>query len=340
MSRTALAPIFTGNGQISLQQREWPDPGPGQLLIRVRANAICGTDRHQFLEGSTVVAGHEAAGEVAEAGPGTSTAIGTRGVIFFKEYCGECRSCSAGHTSLCTDKKASTGMTTNGGYGPWELIAESQFFPIPDDVPFTIATMLLDAMGTTGHAWTRALHERAEITSVYIAGAGPIGLGLLIMAKMRLSAEIPIYISDFSTWRRDLAARLGGIPVDAGDEAEIRALAPIDVSFDSTGKKVARQLAIDVLGGHGVFMVVGGQEGFSFDDVGVELLPRELSILGSEYFDYREFAENLAYLRDNRDLVEQLVTHTFPISEIETAFATFLSGESGKVVVTQEDENA
>ena len=118
MPRTALAPIFTGNGHISLEQREWPDPGAGQLLIRVRANAICGTDRHQFLEGSTVVAGHEAAGEVAEAGPGTSTAIGTRGVIFFKEYCGECRSCGAGHTSLCTDKKASTGMTTMGATGP------------------------------------------------------------------------------------------------------------------------------------------------------------------------------------------------------------------------------
>jgi threonine 3-dehydrogenase len=340
MPLVGVAPLFKGEGKVSFEKREWQDPKPGQLLIRVRANAICGTDRQQFLQGSDVVAGHEAAGEVVAGGAGTSTPNGTRGVIFFKDYCGECRSCSAGNTSLCTQKKDSTGMTTDGGYGPWELISETQFFPIPDDVPFALATMLLDAMGTTGHAWTRALHARPDVTSVYIAGAGPIGLGLLIMAKIRLPIDVPVYVSDLSPWRRDLAGRLGGIAVDAADEASVRALAPVDLSFDSTGKKVARQLAIDVLGQRGVFMVVGGQEGFSFDDVGEELLPRELSILGSEYFDYREFEANLNYLRENRAVIEKLVTHTFPISEIETAFAIFLSGESGKIVVTQEGDPA
>ncbi|TQK17722.1 propanol-preferring alcohol dehydrogenase [Microbacterium sp. SLBN-154] len=335
MTKRALVPVFRGQGQIAYTEHEWPDPGPGQLLIRVRANAICGTDREQFLNGSEVVAGHEAAGEVAAAGQNTSTPVGTRGVIYFKEYCGSCRSCAAGHTSLCSQKRASTGMTTDGGYGPWELIAEQQFFAIPDDVPFDLATMLLDAMGTTGHAWKRALHERQDVRSVYIAGAGPIGLGLLLTGRLILPADIPIYVSDFSEWRRNLVAELGGHPLDAADEESIRAVGAVDLTFDSTGKKVARQLAIDLLGNHGVFMVVGGQEGFSFDDVGVELLPRELSILGSEYFDYNEFAGNLDRLQNNRDAVRKLLTHTYPVEQLDQAFATFLSGESGKVVVTQ-----
>jgi threonine dehydrogenase-like Zn-dependent dehydrogenase len=309
--------MFLGEGRISFQEHEWPDPGPGQLVIRVRANAICGTDRHQFLHGSAVIAGHEAAGEVVAGGAGTTTAAGTRGVVFFKEYCGTCRSCAAGHTSLCTQKRASTGMTTDGGYGPWEVIAERQFFPIPDELPFPLATMLLDAMGTTGHAWARAMHQSEDIRSVYIAGAGPIGLGLLVMGRIRMPESVPIYISDLSPWRREMAERLGGIPVDASDPESVRAIAPVDLSFDSTGKKIARQLAIDVLGGHGVFMVVGGQEGFSFD---------------------QEFETNLQYLLENRPLIEQLITHTFPVSEIERAFEVFLSGESGKVVVTQEGE--
>src|SRR6218665_2578057 len=205
MSRTAFAPIFVGEGRIEHQKRNWPDPGPGQLLIRVRANAICGTDRHQFFEGSVAVAGHEAAGEVVVAGPGSSHPVGPRGVIFFKDYCKECRSCREGHSSLCWNKRAMTGFDSDGGYGPYEIISETQFFPIPDEISYPLATMLLDAMGTTGHAWNRALHGRDEITSVYIAGAGPIGLGLLVMGKIKLPADIPIYISDISAWRRDFA---------------------------------------------------------------------------------------------------------------------------------------
>jgi threonine dehydrogenase-like Zn-dependent dehydrogenase len=217
------------------------------------------------------------------------------------------------------------------------IINERQFFPVPDDVPLSLATMLLDAMGTTGHAVERAQSVRRDIKSVYIAGAGPIGLGLLVQCRARLGSDVPLYISDVSAWRREFARTLGGIPVDATDTEAIRGLGPVSVSFDSTGKTIARQLAIDVLASRGVFMVVGGQEGFSFTDVGEELLPRELSILGSEYFDYAEFDRNLTDLLQHRELMEQLVTHTFPIGELDRAFDAFLAGETGKVVVTQED---
>lgn len=338
MVKTGMAPQFVGAREIRMRQREWPEPGPGQLLLRVRANAICGTDRGQFFNGSEVTAGHEAAGEVLMAGTGTTLKAGTRGVVYFKDFCGRCRSCLAGHTSMCMDKRAATGFDQDGGYGPYELISESQFFPITDDVPFSLATMLLDAMGTTGHAVSRAQQVRPEMESAYVAGAGPIGIGLLIMLRIRLGEGFPIYISDLSPWRRDLAETLGGIPLDANDEASIRAAAPVDVSFDSAGRRVARQLAIDVLGHRGVFMAVGGQEGLAFEDVGAELLPRELSILGSEYFDFREFEENLNHLCHNRELIEQMVSHVFPISELATAFETFLSGETGKVVVVQDGD--
>ena len=81
MTRTALAPVFTGAGTIEFADHEYPDPGPGQLLLRVQANAICGTDRDQYFGGSTVVPGHEAAGTVIAAGEGTSTALGIRGAV-------------------------------------------------------------------------------------------------------------------------------------------------------------------------------------------------------------------------------------------------------------------
>ena len=98
MPRTASAPRFLGDGQIVFAEREYPDPGPGQLLLAVEANAICGTDREQYYEGSECVPGHEAAGVVIASGAGTRTPPGTRGAVFLMDYCGVCRSCQAGHT--------------------------------------------------------------------------------------------------------------------------------------------------------------------------------------------------------------------------------------------------
>jgi len=231
---TAIAPRFHGNGAITFEERPVPEPGAGQLLLRIAANAICGTDRGQYLEGSAVTPGHEAAGVVAAAGPGTTLAKGTRGVVFLMDYCGQCRSCRAGFTNLCLDKRADMGFNADGGYGPYELVHETNFFPVPDDVGLAEATMLLDVMGTSGHAIARARLVRPDIESVYIAGAGPIGLGMLVMCLLTFGTEVPVRISDVSPWRLEYARSFGAEVVDARDPDALRRMPPADVAFDST----------------------------------------------------------------------------------------------------------
>src|SRR5215210_2394810 len=94
-----LAPRFLGRGQISFVRKPVQEPGRGQLLIGVKANALCGSERGQFFDGSGVTPGHEAAGVGVDAGPGTPRmAVGTRGVIYLMDFCGECRSCALGFT--------------------------------------------------------------------------------------------------------------------------------------------------------------------------------------------------------------------------------------------------
>ncbi|WP_420114402.1 alcohol dehydrogenase catalytic domain-containing protein [Pseudactinotalea sp.] len=334
MSITAPAPHFDGGGVIRVADREYRDPGPGELRVRIGANAICGTDRHEYHEGVGIVPGHEAAGVVESAGSGTSSPVGTRGAIYLMDFCGECRSCRVGATNQCSAKRQDVGQTSDGGYGPYALVHESQFFPITDDVSLVAATMLLDVMGTSGHALERAELVRSDTESVLVVGAGPIGLGLVAMAKLRYGHDFPVHVTDVSEFRLELAATLGANPVHAGDEQAVRALQP-DIAFDSSGKTAARELALASLSQRGALICVGHGEGLGID-VSRDLIAPERAVLGSEYFRFDEMPANLAVLREHGDYLAQVITHPMDVGDLAEAFELFLSGRTGKVVVTQD----
>jgi threonine 3-dehydrogenase len=337
MPMTVRAPRFTGEGEITFGERVIRDPGPGELLVRVRANAICGTDRGQYLEGSEITPGHEAAGVVAAAGRDTSTPEGTTGVVFLMDYCGVCRSCRLGYTNQCTAKRADMGFTADGGYGPYEVVHESNFFRVEESLSPSEATLLLDVMGTSGHAIGRAQLVRPDIESAYVAGAGPIGLGLLAMCKIVYGKDFPVRVSDISPWRLEFARTLGAETVDALDPEAMRALDPSDVAFDSTGKQSARQAAVAALGRRGTLVCVGHGETITLD-VSPDLIATERAVLGSEYFRYEELPRNAQLLRSNRDYLRQIITDEVDVADIAGAFRKFFAGETGKVVVTQGSE--
>ena len=335
MPRTASAPKFVGDGKIVFADREYPDPGPGQLLLSVEANAICGTDREQYYEGSECVPGHEAAGTVLAAGEGTGTAVGTRGAVFLMDYCGACRSCLAGHTNQCLAKRNDMGFTADGGYGPFEVVHETNFFPVPAELTGAEATLLLDVMGTGGHALGRITRMREDVESLFCSGAGPIGLGVLAMAKARFGQDFPVYISDVSPWRLKFAESLGGVPVDVREPKAMSQLGDIDAAIDSTGKTAVRESIIEVLGKRGVLACVGHGEGLSLS-VSPDLIATERTVMGSEYFRYGEMRDNLDLLLANRDYFGTIITHQLPRSQISEGFELFLAGETGKVVIVGE----
>jgi threonine dehydrogenase-like Zn-dependent dehydrogenase len=94
------------------------------------------------------------------------------------------------------------GFTHDGGYGPYEVVHESNFFAVDAGTDLVEATMLLDVMGTSSHAIGRASLVRPDIESAYIAGAGPIGLGLLVMCKLTFGRDFPKPwpVSSPATW--------------------------------------------------------------------------------------------------------------------------------------------
>jgi propanol-preferring alcohol dehydrogenase len=338
VARTITTPRFTGDAEITFGERVIGDPGPGELLVAVRANAICGTDRDQYILGSEITPGHETAGVVAVAGPRTRVSEGTAGVVFLMDYCGVCRSCRLGFTNQCTAKRADMGFTRDGGYGPYEVVHESNFFPVEERLSPSEATLLLDVMGTSGHAISRAQLVRPDIESVYIAGAGPIGLGLLAMCKILYGPNLPIRISDISPWRRNFARSLGAEAVDALDPDAMGALEPSDVAFDATGKQAARQAALSVLGQRGVLVCVGHGETITLD-VSPDLIAVERAVLGSEYFRYEELPRNVDLLSRNREYLRRIITDEVDVADIGAAFKKFFAGETGKIVITQGQES-
>lgn len=330
-------PQFVGNGQIDFIEREMPEPAGGQLLIAPRANALCGSERGQYYNGSAVVPGHEAAGIVVAGGKGAKTEVGTHGVVFLMSFCGICGNCRSGATNQCLDKKADYGFTSDGGYGSFAVINENVFFPIDPSIPFAEAILLLDIMGTGGHSIKRARLLRQDYECLLVTGAGPIGLGILAMAKLILGHDFPVLISDVIPYRLSLAEKLGGLPILAGElESGIKkhGLSSVDLLIDASGKQSAKQGGMKILSQRGAMICVGHGEGLQLE-VSRDLISAERAVLGSEYFCYNELAENHGLLKDNRNYLSQIITHRFGVSKIGDAFETFWRGETGKVVIEQ-----
>ncbi|MBS1726408.1 MAG: alcohol dehydrogenase catalytic domain-containing protein [Armatimonadetes bacterium] len=332
-------PHFVGGGKISTTEKPVPEPGPGQLLIKVQANALCGSERGQFWDGTEVTPGHEAAGTVVAVGSGTTTPVGTTGGVFLMDFCGECRNCLAGYTNQCLAKRGDMGFNRDGGYGVYELINESLFFPTPE-LSATEATLLLDVMGTGGHSIRRAKRAHDDIRSILIPGAGPVGLGILAMAKLMLGPDVPVVISDVVPYRLQLAEQLGGFPVlssemSLADGLKRHGLDAPDVVIDAAGKEVVRDECMALLAHRGVLVSVAHGGGLTIKSLYGDFVFREMTLIGSEYFAYSELAANYDLLMKNRAMLNSIITHRFGVGEIQAAFDLFWAGSTGKVVIEQ-----
>lgn len=333
-------PHFVGGREIRTTTRKVPEPGPGQLLLQVKANALCGSERGQFFHGTETTPGHEAAGVVVATGVGTTTPIGTPGVVFLMDFCGTCRSCRQGYTNQCLQKRGDMGFNRDGGYGVYELVHENIFFPVPEEIPLTDATMLLDVMGTGGHAIKRAKLVHPDIESVLITGAGPIGLGLVAMAKLLLGDDLPVLISDMVPYRLELAERLGAKPIllterSLAEGLKHHGIPATDVAIDAAGKASVRAECLGLLAHRGVLVCVAHGEGLPIEHVSRDLIPHELTIIASEYFAFHELTQNLPLLERYQSYLSPIITHRFGVAEIQQAFDLFFAGNTGKVVVEQ-----
>ena len=327
-----LGVVFTGSSKAEV--REFPDPAPkpGEALVRMAVSAICGSELHSYhskdgSKGRPV--GHEMVGEVIAVNQTRHLKVGDRVAIQIMAGCGRCYYCLRGDYEHC-----GTMGYLFGGHA--ELIAAPELccLPLPDDVNWERGVLLGgDTIGTT----YRTLHRLgvSAFDTVAVLGCGPIGLGMLALLRF-LGATT--FAADVSAYRRDLAKKLGASHVlDPNTQdipAVIRSLtagAGVDVALDCSPTQETLTAALDSVRKFGRVGFVG-EKGNSTFHPSNHFIRKEITALGSWYYNPADYFEIMDLYRRGLK-VDDIVTHRFPLAEAPAAFATFASGESGKVIL-------
>lgn len=345
------AAVFQEPKRLEILEVDDPRPGPGDIVVRVCVTGICGSDLHSYLHGSFVapgqVMGHEFSGEIVEVGAKVvGLQVGQRVTAVPLSACGRCPRCLEGHPHVCE-----TGLSASIAYGLPGAFAE--LVRVPDAVlggnVHVLPPAVSDVAGALVEPMSVALHAArmaapGPTDTCVVLGLGSIGLNVVQMLKAVGAGRIVGV--DVAPTRLALARQLGAdVVVDGrdGDVLEaIRALtgagaydvgARADVVIEASGVPALLSAAVAMTRSKGKLRIAALYEGSVPIDASM-IVQKELDVSGT--FAYHgEFGQVIALLEAGRVSAEPLVTHTFALDDIDSAFQAQLDkGTSLKVQVT------
>ncbi|GAA4524198.1 zinc-binding dehydrogenase [Amycolatopsis samaneae] len=336
-------------------------PGPGELLVRVRAAGLCHSDLSVINvtrpRPVPMVLGHEAAGEVVEAGPGSGFATGEHVVLTFVPSCGDCGPCTAGRPALCVPGAAANrDGTLVGGDVRWSspagrplhhlgvsafaeyvVVSARSAVRVEETLPFEIAALFGCAVLTGAGAVFNAADVRPG-DSVAVFGLGGVGLSALLAAKAAGAATL-LAIDPVES-KRELARSLGATHVLAGDIAEIRALTGggADHAVDTTGVVGALAQAYQSTRPGGTTVTVGLPDPSAELALPAQSLVAEEKTLRGSYLGScvprRDVPRFIALYQAGLLPVEALLTHSITLEEINAGFDRLHEGGAVRQVIT------
>jgi 2-desacetyl-2-hydroxyethyl bacteriochlorophyllide A dehydrogenase len=330
------AAYFRGEDVIEVVDAPKPQPAEGEILIRVAANGLCGSDHKILTRGFDHIPGHETVGTVVETGPGTTIQVSTRVAVYIPLYCGACPICARGAGNLCPNKAGLLGWVTDGGYAEYMVLPERNALKLDDDTSFAQGVLLLDTLGTSGHALR--LSRCWEADSALVIGAGPIGIGAVAM--MNAYGVPRIYVSEPAAYRRRKASELGAEAIDPRTESiaeKIRQRHPygVDLIFEAAGTWSTIEQSLDLIRPGGTVNLVGEYWGpVHLERPKSTWMINDITLIRSFYFTIPEFYENQRMIAEGKLNVDSLASHTFALSDIGAAYERFSSGNALKVLVT------
>ena len=318
-----------------------PEPGTGDVLIRVHLTSICGTDLHihawdawaQKTVPVPLIVGHEFMGEIAALGPGVEgLSVGQRVAGEGHVTCGYCRNCRAGRREFCHDHTG-LGVTRPGAFAEYVVIPAENVFPVPSHVADDVAAVL-DPLGNATHT---ALAFDVVGEDVLITGAGPIGI--MAAGIVRHVGARHVVVTDVNDFRLAMATAMGATRVvNVTREAprtvmdELGMSEGFDVALEMSGAEAAFNQLLSVMNHGGKVAVLGIPSGpmtLEMNDVIFKGLQIQ-GIYGRRIFE--TWYKMAAMLQSGLD-VSSVITHHFPADRFEDAFAIVRQGECGKVIL-------
>lgn len=318
-------------GRIDLVQVPDPAPGPGEVLVRVLAAGICGTDRHLF-KGEfpcvpPVTLGHEFAGQVIGCGEGVSVPTGTQITCDPNIACGACEQCLRGRVNLCT-RNIAIGIHRDGGFAELAVIPAHRALPVPGLNPQHAA--FAEPLACTLHGIDLGVPIPGE--RVLVLGGGVIGL-LAVQLARNAGADVTLVTRHPA--KRDLALSLGATQT-AATEAEARALLPqgCDLVLECAGVAQTVEMAPRLTRSGGRVVILGVMpQGETVRIEPFDLLFREIRLLHSFINPFTQ-ARAAAMLMTGQIDTAPLISRVIPLSEAPQAIANpALPGEIKVLVV-------
>ena len=337
------AAVFYGPDQpLRVEEVPTPEPGPGQALLKVAGCGVCHTDLHYLDHGTPtfkkppMILGHEISGTVASVGPGvTKLKVGDPVLVAAVTSCGSCDACREGRENICASGEM-LGNNIDGGFAEYVVVPAKDVFVLPAEVPLVEGSIIADAITTPYHAVVNRGRVRPG-DSVVVFGCGGVGLNVVQVAVAEGARVVAVDLSeDKLAWARKLGAAATVNPgtVERLDK-ELRKLTGggADVAFEAVGKPATQEQALSALktGGRAVFV------GYSPDTMTLNsgrVMFRELEVVGSLGCRPVDYPRVIEMVRQGRIKLTELVTHKFPLDQMNEALDTLRSGNAIRVVVT------
>lgn len=317
-------------GRIEVVAVSDPTPGAGEVLVRVQAAGICGTDRHllkgEFPCAPPVILGHEFSGEVVAAGPGVTLPLGTRIACDPNIACGACDQCLRGRTNLCRNNVA-IGIHRDGGFAEFAAIPAHRAVPVPDLHPHHAA--FAEPLACTLHGVDIGAPVPGE--KVLVLGGGVIGL-LAVQLARNAGAEVTLVTRHPA--KRDLALEIGATHT-AATEAEARALLPqgSDLVLECAGVAETVEMAPRLTRSGGRVVILGVMpQGETVRIEPFDLLFREIQLLHSFINPFTQ-TRAAAMLASGTVNVAPLISRIIPLAEAAAVISAPAATGEVKVLV-------
>jgi L-iditol 2-dehydrogenase len=333
------ASVYRERGRIDVEERPLPQPGPGQVLLRVSHCGVCGTDLHMVLEGwgrRGSIPGHEFSGVVAAVGRDvTEWGVGDAAVGGPPPACGSCASCRAHRPSLCRSRSYPAEGGSQGAFAEYVAVDAAQLLRLPEGLGLREAA-LAEPLAVALHGI--GLGRVAPGSRALVCGAGPIGA--LTLAALRAQGVDEVRVSEPLPGRRALALELGAARALEPESLEVPAMPyalveePCDVAFECSGHPEAFAAALAQLAPGGRLVIVGsGMRRPKLDTN--RILLNELVVTGAYCYDENGIGDALALLASGRLPTRRLIEAAdVPLEGLAQAMRGLVEGQlAAKVMV-------